>query len=270
MNSTQSNKFHIFEIHINFYDCASGRFMIFMPRFFTNHLLLVLLLAACNLFVAFNAVAHGGGLDAAGCHNDRKHGGYHCHRSGYVRPNISVAPEPQLFVPSLPLVESPVRKYEEPNISPNLKEAIPAAPTARISDWRAREQQERIDRSIYWKEQGYSFDPKYMSAYAMDQKVKDIERAQFWLDKGHKFNPQFMSAYAMDQKVKDIERAKYWIEYGHRFNPEFMSAYAMDQKVKDIERAKYWAERGLSFNPQYMSAYAMDREAERMRPLLNK
>jgi endonuclease YncB( thermonuclease family) len=26
------------------------------------------------------ALAHGGGLDAHGCHNDRKLGGYHCHR----------------------------------------------------------------------------------------------------------------------------------------------------------------------------------------------
>ncbi|MDH4989087.1 YHYH domain-containing protein [Aminobacter anthyllidis] len=25
------------------------------------------------------AVAHGGGTDANGCHNDRKNGGYHCH-----------------------------------------------------------------------------------------------------------------------------------------------------------------------------------------------
>lgn len=24
--------------------------------------------------------AHGGGLDAQGCHNDRKNGGFHCHR----------------------------------------------------------------------------------------------------------------------------------------------------------------------------------------------
>jgi hypothetical protein len=24
--------------------------------------------------------AHGGGLNAEGCHNDRVHGGYHCHR----------------------------------------------------------------------------------------------------------------------------------------------------------------------------------------------
>jgi hypothetical protein len=27
------------------------------------------------------AYAHGGGLNAEGCHNDRKNGGYHCHRS---------------------------------------------------------------------------------------------------------------------------------------------------------------------------------------------
>ena len=26
------------------------------------------------------AAAHGGGLDGVGCHNDNKHGGYHCHR----------------------------------------------------------------------------------------------------------------------------------------------------------------------------------------------
>ena len=27
------------------------------------------------------ALGHGGGLNASGCHNDRKNGGYHCHRS---------------------------------------------------------------------------------------------------------------------------------------------------------------------------------------------
>ena len=29
-----------------------------------------------------SAFAHGGGLDASGCHNDRKRGGYHCHGGG--------------------------------------------------------------------------------------------------------------------------------------------------------------------------------------------
>lgn len=36
------------------------------------------------LFVALwpaAALTHGGGLNAEGCHNDRKRGGYHCHRS---------------------------------------------------------------------------------------------------------------------------------------------------------------------------------------------
>ncbi|RYD79542.1 MAG: excalibur calcium-binding domain-containing protein, partial [Verrucomicrobiaceae bacterium] len=28
------------------------------------------------------AFAHGGGLNAEGCHNNRKTGDYHCHRSG--------------------------------------------------------------------------------------------------------------------------------------------------------------------------------------------
>ena len=29
--------------------------------------------------------AHGGGLNAEGCHNDRKNGGYHCHRGPVAR-----------------------------------------------------------------------------------------------------------------------------------------------------------------------------------------
>lgn len=28
------------------------------------------------------AAGHGGGLDKHGCHNDRRNGGYHCHRGG--------------------------------------------------------------------------------------------------------------------------------------------------------------------------------------------
>ena len=33
------------------------------------------------LAAASSAAAHSGGLNAAGCHNDRKNGGYHCHRA---------------------------------------------------------------------------------------------------------------------------------------------------------------------------------------------
>ena len=39
-------------------------------------------LVALTLWVVGQAAhAHGGGLDKNGCHNDRKHGGYHCHRA---------------------------------------------------------------------------------------------------------------------------------------------------------------------------------------------
>lgn len=45
----------------------------------------------CFVFVAIlafplSAFSHGGGLDSSGCHNDRKRGGYHCHRSSYTPP----------------------------------------------------------------------------------------------------------------------------------------------------------------------------------------
>ena len=43
----------------------------------------VLCLVACGALAAFAgpAWAHSGGLNAEGCHNDRKNGGYHCHRA---------------------------------------------------------------------------------------------------------------------------------------------------------------------------------------------
>jgi hypothetical protein len=33
-----------------------------------------------SLSIVLPAYPHGGGLDAYGCHNNRKAGGYHCHR----------------------------------------------------------------------------------------------------------------------------------------------------------------------------------------------
>lgn len=36
------------------------------------------------LLVAVNVYSHGGGLDAYGCHNDRKAGVYHCHRGQFA------------------------------------------------------------------------------------------------------------------------------------------------------------------------------------------
>lgn len=47
-------------------------------------LIMILILLAVPVT---QASAHGGGLDANGCHNDRKRGGYHCHGAGVgVRP----------------------------------------------------------------------------------------------------------------------------------------------------------------------------------------
>lgn len=37
--------------------------------------------AVVSLGISGLAYAHPGGLDSKGCHNDRKRGGYHCHRA---------------------------------------------------------------------------------------------------------------------------------------------------------------------------------------------
>lgn len=44
------------------------------------------------LMLCGHAHAHGGGLNAEGCHNDRRNGGYHCHRGGSRPPRNDVAP----------------------------------------------------------------------------------------------------------------------------------------------------------------------------------
>lgn len=41
----------------------------------------LLLVALMTAVVAPSAFGHGGGLDANGCHHDRKNGGYHCHHA---------------------------------------------------------------------------------------------------------------------------------------------------------------------------------------------
>ena len=52
-----------------------------------------LALSALALFilmlVAVPAYPHGGGLDAYGCHNNRKAGGYHCHRGPFAGETFS-------------------------------------------------------------------------------------------------------------------------------------------------------------------------------------
>lgn len=39
-----------------------------------------LLLLSAVVLTTGPVLAHGGGLDAHGCHHDRKNGGYHCHQ----------------------------------------------------------------------------------------------------------------------------------------------------------------------------------------------
>jgi hypothetical protein len=43
---------------------------------------LILIASLAAVLPAIPASAHPGGLAADGCHNDRKNGGRHCHRSG--------------------------------------------------------------------------------------------------------------------------------------------------------------------------------------------
>lgn len=52
-------------------------------------------IAVLLMMISTSAFGHGGGLNADGCHNNRKIGGYHCHRgngsgvptAGVYRPN---------------------------------------------------------------------------------------------------------------------------------------------------------------------------------------
>ena len=53
---------------------------------------LILLIA---LFISTASWSHGGGLNKDGCHNERKTGGYHCHRS--PAPNIQNIPQQNNF-----------------------------------------------------------------------------------------------------------------------------------------------------------------------------
>ena len=56
------------------------------------------LLALIALVLPSLASAHPGGLDASGCHHDRKHGGYHCHGGARAAPD----PEPVRALPERP------------------------------------------------------------------------------------------------------------------------------------------------------------------------
>ena len=60
---------------------------------------------AVGLLAASQAFAHGGGLNAQGCHNNRKTGDYHCHRA-----QQAVAPMPSHLLADEPSSSHKVQK----------------------------------------------------------------------------------------------------------------------------------------------------------------
>lgn len=73
-----------------------------------------LILLALGLMAGSEALAHGGGLNAQGCHNERQTGGYHCHRAQQVS-----APMPNQFVADEPSTE---RKSQPPLTQPHAQQ----------------------------------------------------------------------------------------------------------------------------------------------------
>lgn len=68
------------------------------------------LLLAAAVALPGLAYAHGGGLDANGCHMNRKTGDYHCHRSSYAAPATAPKAMPQSnarsYAPAMPVYPS--------------------------------------------------------------------------------------------------------------------------------------------------------------------
>lgn len=91
--------------------------------------LLAMAFAVVALCIAMNASAHSGGLNAEGCHNDRKRGGYHCHRGGDSSARSDAAPINN-FTPSR---ITPARSSGSPAVYANCTEAraAGAAPVRR-------------------------------------------------------------------------------------------------------------------------------------------
>lgn len=62
----------------------------------------VALVLSIALLVPAVAAAHGGGLNAEGCHYNRKTGDYHCHRDSGAAPPSTAKPPAQPLVPQVP------------------------------------------------------------------------------------------------------------------------------------------------------------------------
>jgi hypothetical protein len=72
------------------------------------------LLGIAVLLIQGPVYAHGGGLNAEGCHNNRKTGDYHCHRG----PAEQLPQQERQFVPTdrryVPLVPQEAQRYQLP------------------------------------------------------------------------------------------------------------------------------------------------------------
>ena len=86
-------------------------------------------LIVIELCFASNVSAHGGGLNAEGCHQDRKRGGYHCHRGGGASSRSDVVSTNRLA----PWRIAPLRVQRVPGVFANCAEAraAGAAPVRR-------------------------------------------------------------------------------------------------------------------------------------------
>lgn len=78
--------------------------------------------AAAGLFSIGDASAHSGGLDSKGCHHDRKHGGYHCHRP---------QAQPQAAPPTMNLSDGGADRESRTFANCNEARAAGAAPVRR-------------------------------------------------------------------------------------------------------------------------------------------
>jgi len=64
------------------------------------------------------AVAHGGGLDAMGCHHNRKAGGYHCHRGPLAGQYFGSKEEAAQALPRVGQAQPPARSATPPVAAP--------------------------------------------------------------------------------------------------------------------------------------------------------
>ena len=85
-----------------------------------------------------SAFSHGGGLDSSGCHNDRKRGGYHCHRSSYTPP----------AAPSYNSLYSSSQAGSSNSTNSNLTGIIPVANAATVTNTDQSEKVSNLEKLL--------------------------------------------------------------------------------------------------------------------------